>query len=231
MFLHALPLDGSMWRNQLDLFPAATYAPTLYHCGPSIQDWAAEALNLVKEEKVIVVGCSIGGSCALEIAKMAPERVESIVLMGTKAQRNASPEFLASALGLFNSKGKRAAWDTYWKPLFSRNHSRSALEAAKEAFDRRTIDDLTAGTKAFHTRPSRQDLLKSYPGHITFVTGALDIAPGVKTTREQSQIARQSSCHIIPDCGHYVPLEAPDELNAILEQRLSGHFSKNAESL
>jgi len=46
LLLHALPLDGSMWSSQLDIFPGATYAPTLYGFGDRVEDWAAEALRL-----------------------------------------------------------------------------------------------------------------------------------------------------------------------------------------
>ena len=40
VFLHALPLDGSMWAGQMQLLPGSTYAPTLYPLGDSIEAWA-----------------------------------------------------------------------------------------------------------------------------------------------------------------------------------------------
>ena len=36
LLLHALPLDGSMWAEQMKLLPEATYAPTLYSLGDRI---------------------------------------------------------------------------------------------------------------------------------------------------------------------------------------------------
>jgi hypothetical protein len=48
LLLHALPLDGTMWANQMGLLPGATYAPTLYPFGDCIEDWAAKALALAK---------------------------------------------------------------------------------------------------------------------------------------------------------------------------------------
>ena len=48
LFLHALPLDGSMWAAQMALLPASTYAPTLYGLGESVEEWAVGALKLVK---------------------------------------------------------------------------------------------------------------------------------------------------------------------------------------
>jgi pimeloyl-ACP methyl ester carboxylesterase len=71
LFLHALPLDGSMWSAQMQLLPGSTYEPTLYPLGDSVEAWAAAALKVPKGDRLIVVGCSIGGSCALELAVAA----------------------------------------------------------------------------------------------------------------------------------------------------------------
>ncbi|OJF92878.1 hypothetical protein [Pararhizobium antarcticum] len=61
LLLHALPLDGSMWAAQRNLLPGATSAPTLYGFGSSVEDWAAKALETTNAERLIVVGCSVGG--------------------------------------------------------------------------------------------------------------------------------------------------------------------------
>ena len=81
LFLHALPLDGSMWAGHMDLLPGSTYAPTLYGFGNTIEEWAAGALDVANNDQLIVVGCSVGGSCALEIAMAAPDRVAALVLL------------------------------------------------------------------------------------------------------------------------------------------------------
>jgi pimeloyl-ACP methyl ester carboxylesterase len=44
-------------------------------------------LRLAKGDRLIVVGCSVGGSCALELAVAAPDRIAALVLIGTKAER------------------------------------------------------------------------------------------------------------------------------------------------
>src|SRR6476646_3280874 len=81
LFLHALPLDGSMWAAQKQRLPGSTYTPTLYPFSDSIEAWAVRALNIAKGDRLVVVGCSVGGSCALELAAIAPGRVAGIVLI------------------------------------------------------------------------------------------------------------------------------------------------------
>src|SRR5262245_41107688 len=98
LFLHALPLDGTMWAGQQHLLPRSTYTPTLYTLGDSVEAWAAAALKLVKGDRLIVIGCSVGGSCALEVAAIAPHRVAALVLIGTKAGHQPDPALHASAL-------------------------------------------------------------------------------------------------------------------------------------
>jgi pimeloyl-ACP methyl ester carboxylesterase len=98
LFLHALPLDGTMWAAQRHLLPDSTYTLTLYSFGDSVEAWAAGALSLVQGDRLVVVGCSIGGSCALELAAIAPDRVAAIVLIGTKARHRPDQALHASAL-------------------------------------------------------------------------------------------------------------------------------------
>jgi pimeloyl-ACP methyl ester carboxylesterase len=131
LFLHALPLDGSMWAGQKQLLPGSTYTPTLYPFGDSIEAWAAAALKVAKGDRLVVVGCSVGGSCALELAVAAPERVAALVLIGTKAVHRPDPALHASALEMLQEKGLEEAWKVFWAPLFSRSAKSRVVSDAK----------------------------------------------------------------------------------------------------
>ena len=95
LFLHALPLDGSMWAAHEDLLPGSSCAPTLYGFGTTVEAWAMAALRMAKGDRLIVVGCSVGGSCAIEVATAAPDRVAALVLIGTKAKHSPDPDLHA----------------------------------------------------------------------------------------------------------------------------------------
>lgn len=73
VLLHALPLDARMWNSIRMRYPDA-YVPTLYGLGSAVCDWAAAILSACSHEDLLVVGSSIGGSCALEMARTAPTR-------------------------------------------------------------------------------------------------------------------------------------------------------------
>lgn len=218
LFLHALPLDGNMWANQMGLLPNSTIAPTLYTLGDSVEEWAAEALQLSTSDRLIVIGCSVGGSCAIEVAIAAPERVAALVLIGTKAAHRPNPEFCASALELLERRGINAAWDTYWAPLLSKRANPAVIEAARQNALKQPPDDLARGIEVFHSRPSRDQFLANWPKPLVVVTGAEDAAPGVATSTTTAESAMYGRLHIIPSCGHYVPLEQPSALNTILSE-------------
>ncbi|HEY4199186.1 MAG TPA: alpha/beta hydrolase [Devosiaceae bacterium] len=218
LLLHALPLSGDMWAGQMHLLPGATYAPTLYPLGGDIKTWAREALRLAKGSRIVVVGCSVGGSCALEIAALAPHRIAGMVLIGTKANCRPDPGSHAAALRLIEEEGLETTWRDIWEPLFGGPASLAAIEAAKRIALAQPPGDVARGVTAFHTRPSREHVLSTFERPVAVISGAQDTAPGVPTSRRQAELAPHGRLHIIPDCGHYVPLEQPQALNAILRE-------------
>lgn len=119
VLLHALPFDESMWHAHLDILPKHTHAPSLYACGDRLTDWARKALENCISDKLIVVGNSVGGSCALEMAALAPERISALILVGAKAERRVDSKLQDECIELISQSGLEAAWDKYWAPLFA----------------------------------------------------------------------------------------------------------------
>ena len=221
LFLHALPLDGRMWSAQADLLPHATYAPTLYALGDSLTEWAAAALAQVRENRIVVVGNSVGGSCALEVARLAPDRVEALVLIGTNARHRPNPELHARALGILAEGGVEAGWQAFWHALFAGGNDAARSTGRRLALGC-TAEDIARGVTVFHTRPDLEATLGAFEGPVVYVTGAEDIAPGPESSARQAGLARNGRLVVIEGCGHYVPLERPAELNAILAEVIGG---------
>ena len=72
LLLHALPLDERMWGPQRDaLRDHDVVAPRLYGRGRTMDDWAESIAEEVDGE-VAVVGASMGGYCALALARRVP---------------------------------------------------------------------------------------------------------------------------------------------------------------
>lgn len=221
LFLHALPLDGAMWSAQVDCLPYATYAPTLYGLGDSLTQWAVAALAPVRETGIVVVGNSVGGSRALEIARLAPDRVKALVLIGTNARHRPNPELHARALHILSEGGVEAAWDTFWHPFFSDGND-AARSVGRQLALGYQAEDIARGVTVFHTRPDLEATLAAFEGPVVYVTGAEDVAPGPEASARQAGLAANGRLVVIERCGHYVPLERPAELNAVLAEVIGG---------
>jgi pimeloyl-ACP methyl ester carboxylesterase len=217
VLLHALPFDGSMWHQQRHLLPGRTHAPTLYQFGETVVDWARAVLDRVQGERLIVVGNSVGGSCGLEMAALAADRIAALVLVGAKAGHRPEPMLRAEAIGMLREKGVEAAWEKFWAPLFSPSVPLEVLTQARRIATGLPAAEIAKGVNAFHTRAGRDDLLSTLRCPVLCISGEQDRAPGVATTTAQAKRARDGRLIVLPDCGHYVPLEQPEELNSILQ--------------
>lgn len=202
----------------MDLLPGRASAPDLYPLGSSLGEWATALLKRVEGDNLILVGCSVGGSCAIEIAAMAPDRVSAMVLIGTKAGHRPDPELRTAACRMLRVEGMRGAWETYWAPLFSSQNSTETLAAARRAALAQSPALVAKGVEAFHTRRDRAEFLSRFKKPLIVVTGEEDSAPGPETSVRQAASAPFGQLRAIPGCGHYVPLEAPEELNGVIRE-------------
>ncbi|MEO8693477.1 MAG: alpha/beta hydrolase [Acidimicrobiales bacterium] len=213
VLLHALPFDGRMWAEQMDLLPRATIAPDLYGLGRSIEEWARAIVDRTDGEQLIVVGASMGGSCALEIAALAPARVAAVVLAEAKAGHRPEPEFRDEVVRTLQADGMAGAWQKYWAQLIGRATDLMIVEAARTlAFDQ-DIDDVVRGVRAFHSRRDLSEFARVW-------TKPLVVISGDQNRPERfAQLARDASdgeFHCVADCGHYVNLEQPSQFAAIV---------------
>ncbi len=74
VYLHPLPFRSDIWSGFLRNGDGEAIAPDLYQLGDSLEEWAAAVVDLAGAGKHTMVGNSIGGSCAIEIALLIPTR-------------------------------------------------------------------------------------------------------------------------------------------------------------
>jgi len=221
LLLHALPLDGRMWSKQLEIAPGRTFAPDLYKFGNSLQDWAAGCIELIADERFIVVGCSVGGSCALEIMRLAPDRVAGAVLIGTKARHHPDPEAMSAFQNTIEEHGVAGAWERYWRPLFKQDSEVEVVQTAQEIALAQSNAALISGLRSFHTRESREDVVRDSAVPIQIVTGDQDKLPGIDYSRRLAKLSKNAQLHIFENCGHYVPMMQPRKLNRLIADTIT----------
>ncbi len=212
LLLHPLPLDGSIFSNDLRTLVGDCVAPTLYSEGADLAAWAVAALDAVGDGPVVVVGNSIGGSCAIEVAMLAPAKVKGLVLCGAKAGHRPEPDLRDEALDVLERQGIDIAWERYWRPLFGPDASAAVVEQGRRTAQQMGAPLIAAGVRAFHGRADREDFLLRWDGPVVLVDGVHDQP---ERSRRLAERLPHGSFLRVGGVGHYLPLEAPEALTTI----------------
>jgi pimeloyl-ACP methyl ester carboxylesterase len=202
VFLHALPLDERMWR-------AGAEAPRLYGLGRTMDEWA-EAILDAYPGRLILAGASMGGYCALALARRAPERVHALLLVGARPDADSEERRAgrADTIDLIRNEGPEALWRSMVPKLF---HDESK---ADEGQLYRDPDGLVGAVEAIRDREDSTDVARTFEGQLQFVAGEFD--PFVSADELAGFDVRE-----LASAGHLVNVERPDEFNEILRDFLA----------
>lgn len=216
VFLHAFPLDRRMWRAEIDRLGPAAYAPDLYAFGETMDAWAAGVLAHAANGPLVVVGCSMGGSCALEVVRQAPERVAAVVLVGASARHRPDPIDRDHYLDATRVGGAEGVWSALAPRLFGADTHPEIIERAATIARQQHAENLMRAIRVFHSRRDAMDVVASWDGPLIVVSGDADtFVPPAKSHATVANSVR-GIARIIPSCGHYVNLEQPVAFARIL---------------
>jgi pimeloyl-ACP methyl ester carboxylesterase len=216
-FLHALPFDGRMWAPQIDAFAEhETHAPTLYGLGSSFDDWALGVLQAVPG-RFVAVGASMGGYTACAIARLAPERLAGIVLVGSRADAD-PPErapLRAEWIRIAQEQGGEGLWQAAARAFFAPGTREDVVEAAHGIAAEQQPDDLVRAVTAIRDRPDSSEAVTSgLP--LLVVGGDADPLIPAQVCEQLAAASPNGRAEILEGCGHLPNLERPEELNRML---------------
>ncbi len=202
--------------------------PTGYH--PSRH--AADMLAVLDHADVAtssVVGFSIGGAVAIELAVAAAERVERLALISAVIpDRRFEPEFMENLKAVaktVRAEGVAAAMAGPWmaSPLFAHSLAKPGIRAKLEPI----LADFP-GAEYLATerdRPDREwsagDRLAEISAPTLVVSGDHDM-PGFRAFSDELATTIPNARSVrLEDTGHLVPLEAPEALSRLLLAHLA----------
>jgi pimeloyl-ACP methyl ester carboxylesterase len=175
------------------------WAPHLYGRGASIDDWAAQLLREV-DGQIVAVGASMGGYCALALARRAPERVVGLALVASRADA-----------------------DTFERRRFR-------LEAVTElrsgmppplAEPDANLEHLALAQEAMRDRLDLTGIAASFGGPLLVCVGDQDELVTVDEARELAARALDGRIEVFADAGHFVAVDQPLRFNEVLLDFLS----------
>jgi pimeloyl-ACP methyl ester carboxylesterase len=202
VLLHAWPLDERMWERQAAALSEAGHeavTPRLYGRGASIDGWAGQLLAEI-DGQFVAVGASMGGYCALALARRAPERVLGIVLAGSRAQADADE--------------RRGARDEQIARLRSEGVP-ADLETDVPA------EDLAVAQEAIRDRPDASGVASSFGGPLLVCVGDRDEIVPVEEARALADAALLGSFEVFAGAGHFVSLDAAKRFDSVLLEFLA----------
>lgn len=235
VLLHAFPLDSRMWDGLRPALGSRLITPDLPGFGsappvasPSLDEAAKAVLASLDElgvSRAVFGGCSMGGYVAMAVLRVAPERVSGLVLVNTKASAD-SPEARENRFAMAE---RVEAEGTGWLPdamlTTLLGETTLARRPGVEARLRSLIGEQPAASvawaqRAMAGRPSSVESLRGarVPGLV--VRGAEDALIPAEEAAAMASAVAGSELVELGGVGHLAPLEAPDEVAAVLTRWL-----------
>jgi pimeloyl-ACP methyl ester carboxylesterase len=243
LLIHGFPDSARLWRNQIPVLAEAGYrviAPDLRGFGRSdapedVADYdmavmIGDMLSVLDDcavERAHVVGHDWGAALTWSLGRFAPERVLSISVISVGhpggfiaaglRQREKSWYML---LFQFESIAERWLSDNDWHWL---RRWGGAAEADNWVADLSRPGRLTAALNVYRANLPPETVLagpRKYPPVTVPVLGIWSTGDGALTEKQMTAssdfVAGEWRYERIEDCGHWIPLDAPDRLNELL---------------
>lgn len=238
LLLPGLLCDQASWG----LVPPALAA--VAHC--EVADYgAADSLAAMAQgvlrsapPRFSVAGHSMGGRVAMEIMRLAPQRVEKIALLDTgHLRRSAGDAGEAEAakrhelLALARNQGMRAM-GAQWAAGMVRPQALGdavLMDGILAMIERKTPDIFSAQIKALLNRPDASAVLSALRQPLLLICGRQDSFSPVSQHEAMAALVPHATLRVIEDCGHMSAMEQPHAMVTLLTEWLL-HASSGAET-
>jgi pimeloyl-ACP methyl ester carboxylesterase len=227
IFLHGAGFDRTAWRLQTRFFAhhdrsvlAVDFPGHGWSDGPalpsiaSLADWTAKLINAAGLKNAALVGHSMGALVALDTAARYPDKVRALGLCGVATEMPVHPEMLESAkadtlkvqeLMTFWGVGNALHKGGMVSPgLWLRAESLAVLSVNKPG----VIHTDLAACNTYKDAAARAPEVKC-PTVLVLGDGDL-MTPAAKAKPLAAAIAGSKTV-VLPNCGHFVMIERPDE--------------------
>jgi pimeloyl-ACP methyl ester carboxylesterase len=239
LFLHAFPLDASQWDHQVAVAGRnhRCLRVDMWGCGsspqpdgpPSLELFAAATLRALDERGVdafVLCGASMGGYVAWELLRLAPQRVQALVLTATRPSAD-SDEGRATreqtAVTVLEHGVETIVEDNVTRLLGRRGqHDVHIADPLRARVRRWTPAGIAWALRAMAARRDSTGLLSTIAVPALVVAGAEDAVIGSTDQRRMADVIPGARFVEVAGCGHLVNLEDPPGFNAELDNFLSG---------
>lgn len=239
VFLHAFPLQAAMWEPNLGAIPAGwrAIAPDLHGFGESslpesdhhqIADFAGDVIDLLDRLEITeaaVIGCSMGGYILFEMLRSAPNYVNAVGLVSTRAGADTDEgrRNRQKMIELVDSEGVDAIAAQMVPKLLGATTQGSRPDLMKHARNLVVANTRAAIKTALRAMMERRDstaLLKGIKVPALVVAGSEDTLIPTAEAEAMHRAIPTSQYELTPFAGHLPNLEQSSTFDALLWQFL-----------
>jgi pimeloyl-ACP methyl ester carboxylesterase len=212
--------DGWVWRHQIGAL--SRIAPVLIASNDGCDSLADMAARIVANTvgSIAVVGHSMGGRVAIEVAEQAPDRVVKLALLDTGAAGAAQHEAdgRLKLVELARQRGMGAVAAEWLPPMLAQaNRANDGLVHGITAMlERCTPEIFAAQQRALIHRPDRTGLLPRIACPTLLAVGSEDAWAPPAQHEEMARAMPDATFRVVEGSGHMLPAEAPEATTAML---------------
>lgn len=237
LLFHGLGVNGSSWQLQIPPLLECNYraispdfrafGDSTYPGGkttvPAMSEDMVALLNYLQVYTVDLIGISMGGAIALQLALDHPELVRKLILVNTFAFLRPDSlsgwVYFATRFGLVQLLGLHAQAKLVSKRLFSKPEQEIFRKVMISQVMQADPQGYRAAMRALWNFDVR-DRLATINIPTLVITGDSDTTVPFRLQHQLVEKIPNSRQVMIPDAGHAVTIEKPDEFNQAMMQFL-----------
>lgn len=210
VLIPGLVSDSSVWQAVADASPLPVHHADVTR--DSSLPAMAERLLAEVDGEVIPVGHSMGGRVALEMARLAPDRVRGLVLADTGAAAARAEELpQRHAMITLGHEDMSRLVDVWLPPMVhpARHGDDALMGPLRDMVLRAGAEVHERQIRALIDRPDATGLLPQLDCPVLLLVGRQDDWSPVSQHRQMAELAADAELVVIEEAGHFAPVEQP----------------------
>jgi pimeloyl-ACP methyl ester carboxylesterase len=225
LLLCGLLSDETIWAEVAQRLADAADIRIVAFGGFSSIAGMAQHVLAVAPERFTMAGHSMGGRVALEVVRLAPERVSGVALLntGVHARLANEQESRGRLARLAYEQGMSALALDWLPPMMGGSPAQTAELMPKliQMVERSTPDDHAAQINALLHRPDAQPVLRTIKVPTLLLSGSNDTWSPLSQHEDMQRSVAHATLVEIKNAGHMAPIEQPGAVASALRDWLA----------
>jgi 3-oxoadipate enol-lactonase len=241
VFLHAFPLNRTMWEPQVTALVAEFRCITIDFRGfggssgqpPFTMDRYADdvigVLDVLQIERAVMVGLSMGGYVAFAMWRRHRKRIRALVLADTRAIGDTveAAERRRALIDLVETQGPTAVANAQIQGLVgktTRDKRPDIFDAMHRMIAQAPVAGIVGGLEAMIERPDSTPTLATIDVPTLVIVGEEDAITPPKEARALHEAIPASRIEVLKQAGHLSNVERPAAFNTVVTEFLGSLF-------